>query len=186
MATFEIQISLMRTLKTLFALIVSVPFMYLPVEWALEGKSENEAVSVMKPLQFDSAVFGESEWMTTDMSAKAEGVYVYDDLLTYSEVEDLKPEGWELPTLEEMTEFLEMLGFNQAPGYIPSEYYQVDWKYSGYVDPILGTVGAGEEMHVWLKDDGINNYIVIDKDELTFTKGHTLPNSQLSARLIRK
>lgn len=176
----------MRTLKTLFALIISVPFMYLPVEWALEGKSDIETLSEMKAIQFESAVFGESEWMTSAMLAKMEDAYAYDDLLTYSQVEELKPEGWELPTLEEVTEFLEVLGFNQAPGYIPSEYYQVDWKYSGYVDPILGTVGEGERMHMWLKDDGLNNYIVIDKDELTFKLGHTLPNSQLSARLIRK
>ena len=138
-------------------------------------------------LHFDSAVLGTYEWMTSSLSVRVENSNIYERLFSYQEVEALRPEGWSIPTKKEMILFLESVGFNQEThGIIPSTYYQVEWQYEGYVDPIIGSVGKGEKMHLWLKDDGQINYISINRDELTYQLGRTLPNSRLSARFIRK
>ena len=178
----------MRTLKTFFALIVSIPFLYMPIDWALDGRMNKEAGinSTLEKLEYKSAVVGSSEWMTSSLSLRVENSNIFNSLFTYEEVESLKAEGWSIPTLKEMVGFLESVGFNQKPGEIPLAYYQINWQYDGYIDPILGEVDKGEKMHVWVADEGGNNCIIIDKDELSFRVGKTLHNSKLSARLIRK
>lgn len=173
----------MKTLKSLFAFILSVPLLYMPIELALSNKSSNADV-LAEETEFTTATFGTAEWMTSNLANVTE--LTADELLTYEEVESLKPEGWNLPTSSDMKALLSNMGFEAAPGVIPSSYYDFNWEYDGYVDPIIGESSMGEKMFLWLKDDGAHNYVVIDKDQLSYRMGKTLASSQLSARLIRK
>ena len=175
----------MKSLKTFFAFILSVPFLYMPIELALHNKSEELGSESVK-VDFRSAEFGVSEWMTTNMKLSSATGYLINEFFTYHELDSLKPEGWELPDVEEVEDLLISLGFNNDSGIIPSDYYKIDWQFKGYIDPIIGRAGHGEKMLLWVKDDGNKNYVVIDANDLTYRFGYTLTNSKLPARLIKK
>ncbi|GHE69088.1 MULTISPECIES: hypothetical protein [Roseivirga] len=175
----------MKTLKTFFAFFVSLPLLYLPVELALGEKSADANALTSEQVAFDSHSFSAGEWMTSNLALVNEQAKVSKEHFTYEELETVKPEGWELPTMEQAVSLLKSMGFNQSSGYIPSDYYKVNWQYSGYVDPILGKVNEGEKLLLWVKDNGQHNYISISKDNLEFTPGKTLAHARLSARLVR-
>ncbi|NVJ48386.1 MAG: hypothetical protein HWE07_14725 [Cytophagia bacterium] len=174
----------MRTFKSILAFALSIPLLYMPIELALKG--EVSGGGDIKLAEFDTYNFESSEWMTSNLSFQTESGKVVDEFFTYSEVEKMIPEGWGLPTMNEIKTLFKEVGFEAAPGTIPSTYYKIDWNFKGYEDPILGEVGDGEKMLLWIKDNGEHNYVVIDNDELVYKFGRMLPNAQLPARLIRK
>lgn len=156
----------------------------MPIELALNGgTSESKGI---KLAEFDTYHFESSEWMVSNLSYQTESGKVVDDFFTYSEIENMIPEGWDLPDMQEIKALFKEVGFQAAPGSIPSTYYKIDWNFRGYEDPILGEVGKGEKMLLWIKDNGEHNYVVIDNDELVYKFGRMLPNAQLPVRLIRK
>lgn len=174
----------MRTFKSILAFALSIPLLYMPVELALKG--ETSVGGDIKLAEFDAYNFESFEWMTSNVSFQTESGKVVDDLFTYSEIGDMIPEGWDLPSVEEIKTLFKEVGFEAAPGAIPLTYYKIDWNFKGYEDPILGEVGQGEKMLLWIKDNGEHNYVVIDNDRLAYKFGRMLPNAQLPARLIRK
>lgn len=166
----------MRALKLITALIFSFPLVYLPLE--MVSNKDVEPIEE-KDFTIKAEFFGESEWMTENFRTQSVGLS--QALFTYEEAQSLIPEEWNLPNYEEAQVWLETLGFNEnKTGVINSNYYKINWDYLGYVDPILGKTAQGEKLLFWIKDDGIRNYIVIEKDQLTYSVGKTLPQAKLA------
>ena len=175
----------MKSIKTFFAFVLSIPFLYMPVELALEKKSKVLSAEPVE-LSINSNLFGDIEWMISNLEIEGDNEFHKKEFFTYDEIKKIKPQGWDLPTANEIEIVLASLGFDGKPGFVPSEYYSVNWQFKGYIDPILGHSNNGEKMLFWIKDDGTNNYVVINAKELTYKLGFTLSNSQLPVRFIRK
>lgn len=166
----------MRVLKLITALIFSFPLVYLPLEMVSNNDSEpiEDKAYIIK-----TEVFGESEWMTENFRTQSKGMS--QALFSYEEAQNFASEEWKLPSYEEAQVWLQALGFNEKqPGFVNPNYYKIDWNYLGYVDPILGRTAQGEKLLFWIKDDGIRNYIVIEKDQLTYSLGKTLPQAKMA------
>lgn len=115
------------------------------------------------------------------------GVVDYTRLFTYQEALDMQSSERRLPNENELKEFLLNAGFNSdGPfGLIPDEYYDLSLEYPGIVDPILGHVNREERLGLWFKgNEKGQNYISIERDELTFYVGKALPQTKMSLRYL--
>ncbi len=111
----------------------------------------------------------------------------YTRLFTYNEALAMQNAERRLPTENELKEFLLNAGFNSdGPfGLIPDEYYDLGLEYPGIVDPILGHVQQEEKLGFWfLENEKGENYISIERDELTFKVGRVLPQTKMSLRYL--
>lgn len=167
---------IMRALKIITALIFSFPLVYLPLEMVSNNDTEPKDE---KAFHFKAEVFGEDVWGTENFRIQSDGFS--QALFSYEQALKSIPEEWDIPDYEEAQKWLKELGFNERRrGVVNSNYYKINWNYMGYVDPILGKMAEGDKLLFWIKDDGIRNYIVIEKDQLTYSAGKTLPQAKLA------
>lgn len=167
----------MKPIKVLYVILASLPLFMLPISWFANSKMvsvnavENEKLE--STVQLAGMNFSNSNLLHSGQ-----------EYFTYEEVLALENESRQLPTYEEMVEMLQDAGFSPSQaGVVPNKYYTINWEYKGYIDPILGRMGEGEKMLLWIKDTEYN-YIKVEKGSLNFTPGKTSENTKLTARFI--
>ncbi len=157
--------------------MASLPLLMLPVSWFANSKMV-EINASQKEMYESTAQLAGINFSNNNLIDSGR------EFFTYQEVMALENESRKIPTYKEAVQMLQDAGFSSSQvGVVPNKYYTVNWEYKGYIDPILGRVGEGEKMLIWIKDTEYN-YIKVEKGSLEFTAGHTSKKSRLAARFI--